>query len=72
MKYRFFGKDIDPACEYCALGRLSSDGKNILCKRKGVTALYYSCRRFKYDPLKRVPKVRPAVAPEFSEKDFEL
>lgn len=72
MKFRFFGKDIQPACEYCALGKLTSDGKNVLCKKKGVTALYYKCRRFRYDPLKRVPKKLPLAHGEFAKEDFEL
>lgn len=72
MKFRFFGKDIEPACEYCALGKLTSDGKNVLCKKKGVTALYYKCRRFRYDPLKRVPKKPPQKVSEYEQKDFEL
>ena len=72
MKFRFFGKNIDPACEYCALGRVTSDGKNVLCKKKGVTALHYKCRRFKYDPLKRVPKKLSLASNEFKKEDFEL
>lgn len=72
MRYKFFGKNIDPACEYCAFGRPSSDTKNILCSKKGVTSTYYSCRRFKYDPLKRVPKQPPRAKDEFKAEDFEL
>ena len=72
MKFKFFGKNIDPACEYCALGKLTSDGKNVLCKKKGVTALYYHCRRFKYDPIKRVPKKPTLKLANLSQQDFEL
>lgn len=72
MKFRFFGKNIEPACEYCVLGKLTSDGKNVLCKKKGVTSLYYKCFRFKYDPLKRIPKKLPQASTEFTKEDFEL
>ena len=72
MKFRFFGKNIEPACEYCALGKLTSDGKNVLCKKKGVTALYYKCRRFRYDPLRRIPKRPLPTTTEFTKEDFEL
>ena len=44
-----------------------------MCIKKGVVPAGYSCRSFKYDPLKRVPP-RPA-APDFSrlkDEDFSL
>ena len=72
MKFRFFGKNIEPACEYCALGKLTSDGKNVLCKKKGVTALHFKCRRFRYDPLRRIPKRPVPTTAEFTKEDFEL
>ena len=32
---KFFDEKIEPRCEYCSKGYLSSDGKNVLCKKKG-------------------------------------
>ena len=29
------------------------------------------CRRFRYDPLKRIPK-RPAALPEYRQEDFSI
>ena len=68
----FFDKKIEPRCEYCSGGYRSSDGKNILCKRKGVVDLGFSCRHFQYDPLLRVPKPSSPAMPEFDPEEFKL
>lgn len=63
--------DIVPACEYCLHGRLSPDGENILCIKRGIMLPYSSCKKYSYDPLKRVPK-RFAGFPQFDASDFKL
>ena len=50
-----YGSSIAPSCSYCAFGSPAPDGKMVLCSRRGVVSPYYSCRRFRYDPLLRVP-----------------
>ena len=55
MASKLFGKNIEPACAYCAHGFWASDHKMILCEKKGVVAPFYHCRKFVYAPLKRVP-----------------
>lgn len=67
-----FQKSIEPRCTYCAKGA-PLEGDTILCPKKGVVSAGFSCRAFKYDPLKRVPPA-PA-APDFSrlkDEDFSL
>lgn len=71
MKKQLFGSQIEPACEYCHKGHKTMDGQMVLCKSKGVVAPYYSCRKFDYDPLKRIP-LRPQPLPEYSQEDFKL
>ncbi len=66
-----FGSRIQPACEYCKHGEPASDGQMILCHNKGIVAPYFTCRKFIYDPLKRVPK-RVHQLPQFSPEDFSL
>ncbi len=66
-----FGATIQPACEYCSLGRRSSDPRMILCEKQGVVSPYFHCRRFDYDPLRRIPR-RPPRLPSFSPEDFSL
>ena len=71
MANKLFGNKVDPACEYCALGKPTADKQMILCSRNGVVSPFYKCRKFTYDPLKRVPRPAPPLR-EFSKKDFSL
>ena len=68
---KLFGARIEPACGYCGIGRETEDGAKILCPKVGVMTPSDSCRKFRYDPLKRVPAaVRPL--PCYRTEDFEL
>lgn len=71
MRRKLYGNSIQPSCELCANGRRSSDGKAVLCAKKGVMPLYHHCRRFCYDPLKRIPFQQPVLA-QYRKEDFEL
>lgn len=66
-----FFKGVEPHCEYCSNGTLSADKKNVLCKKKGVVSLGYSCLSYKYDPLLRIPK-RQAKLSDYNPEDFAL
>lgn len=68
---KLFGKNVEPACSYCELGRPDQDGQMVFCPKNGVVSPYYSCRRFQYAPLKRKPRgVR--LLPKYRPEDFEL
>ncbi len=69
---RFFDKNIEPRCEYCEKGYLSADGKNVLCKKKGVVEKGFSCFSFAYDPILRKPKPSAPVMPQYDPEDFKL
>ena len=63
-----FRKKIPRACAYCQYGtRLNDD--EMLCIRKGIVAVDHKCRKFIYDPCKRVPLKRKAS--DFSKYDAE-
>ena len=64
----------EPRCEYCLRGKLSADGETVLCTKKGVMNKDFSCKKFRYDPLKRVPDTRkPGMADfNFTPDDFAL
>ncbi len=64
-------QDKTPACGICSHGILSPDGETVLCIKTGIRLLDSSCRSFKYDPLKRVPRRAPIVG-GFTEEDFKL
>ena len=60
-----------PACKYCLKAVLTPDKEVILCPKKGSVSADDSCRRFKYDPLKRQPGGVPELG-EFSMEHFTL
>ena len=70
-KRKLFGNDIAPACAYCHFGKPAQDGIMILCSKFGPVAAYYKCKKYIYDPLKRVPKRLPNL-PVFTAEDFQI
>ena len=66
-----FRKELEPRCAYC---RHSSplDDRNVGCYYKGVVGGGYHCRRFRYDPLKRVPPLAAPLRRAYSPDDFKL
>lgn len=67
-----FKKDMDPRCAYCKRAAVL-DEERVMCIRKGVVAADDRCRRFRYDPLKRVPpKPLAANFSHLKEEDFSL
>jgi hypothetical protein len=55
---RLFNKYIEPSCSYCRFGTHIGNGE-IACMKLGVVETNFSCKKFSYDPLKRVPE-RPS------------
>ena len=48
------------------------DGEHMICQKYGVVPVEHHCRKFRYDPLKRVP-ARPKPLPEEDDqKDYSL
>lgn len=47
--------DIDKVCAYCEHAQPLADGDAVLCRHRGVVDCGAHCRKFRYDPLKRVP-----------------
>lgn len=68
-----FRKKLPRDCRYCVYGTLM-DENTILCIKRGVRSLEKKpCRKFSYDPCKRIPP--RAKAPDFEkykEDDFIL
>lgn len=52
---KYFDKKIDPKCDYCQFGKRAKDGNKVLCEKKGLVDCNYSCSKFIYSPLKRIP-----------------
>lgn len=49
-----FGKNIEPRCVYC-VHKSELDDNTGLCDIRGPVNLNFHCRKFRYDPLKRIP-----------------
>ena len=53
MRSKFFDREIDPACRYCAIGTPNVDQDFVLCPKRGVMAAEDHCSAFRYDLLRR-------------------
>lgn len=52
---KYFDKHIEPKCDYCRFGKRAKDGNKVLCEKRGLVDANYSCSKFVYSPLKRIP-----------------
>lgn len=67
-----FRKKIQRSCAYCTHGVSMGNGQ-ILCSRRGFCTESDSCRRFRYDPFKRIPKKEKALDfSRYEKDDFSL
>ncbi len=72
MALKIFNKNTEPQCAFCEYGSPVDDGKTVLCRKMGgIMQAFSKCKKFKYDPLKREPKVI-TFSGEFSKEDFSL
>lgn len=69
---RLFRKKMEKRCEYCAHStRLDED--TVLCAKKGVRGADAKCRKFQYDPCKRVPaKAKALDFEKYNQYDYSL
>lgn len=67
-----FRKRIERRCSYCLRGtRL--DEEQVLCAKKGIRVADSKCWKFKYDPIKRIPKKAKALDfSKYDQEDFSL
>ena len=67
-----FRKEIEPRCAYCKRGEQIND-REVACVKRGIVPVEDSCRRFRYDPLKRVPPRPVALSTErLQQTDFSI
>ena len=67
-----FRKKIERSCSYCLYGAHLENGR-ILCAKKGVKTEEDKCRRFRYDPCKRIPvKAKAMDFSRYDNEDFSL
>ena len=67
-----FRKKIAPNCSYC-LHCTKLNDEQVLCTKRGVMPLYGQCRRFRYDPCKRIPgKPKALDLGKYEHEDYSL
>jgi len=52
---KYFSKSIPPKCDYCHFGKRAKAGNKVVCEKCGLVDCSYSCGKFVYSPLKRIP-----------------
>lgn len=67
-----FRKNMEPRCGYCKFAAAAEPGLVVCCK-KGIRPETAHCRKFRYDPLKRMPP-KPQIADfeKYDKRDFSL
>lgn len=71
MPKSVFNKKLPHSCEYCVYGTRLEFSNEVLCKKRGVTEFRDHCRKYKYDPLKRIPQM-PQISENYNPEDFKL
>ncbi|MBR5923069.1 MAG: hypothetical protein IKZ59_04665 [Clostridia bacterium] len=71
MSGKMFDKSIKKSCVWCIYGKKSEYSDEVFCKKRGVTSSFDSCRKYKYDPLKRIPD-NSGIGGDYSPEDFKL
>ena len=67
-----FRKKIAKSCSYCSHGT-KIDEEQVLCVKKGVVPVNGKCRKFNYDPCKRVPlKPKALNFDKYNNEDYSL
>jgi hypothetical protein len=67
-----FRKKIERCCAYCQFGG-KADEDTIVCAKKGLRAPDSKCRKFRYDPIKRIPpKAKALDFSKYDGQDFSL
>ena len=67
-----FDKKIDPCCAYCRNGTDMGFGE-VACVKCGIMESSGFCKKFRYEPTKRVPPPGPRFdSSDLSEEDVTL
>lgn len=67
-----FRKKITRSCSYCQHGAAMGEDQ-ILCTKRGIVSIFYSCGKFRYNPCKRIPhKMKTLDFHKYEDTDFSL
>lgn len=71
MAIKLFKNDTQAQCGCCEHAQITESGDVVCRKIGGVMQLHSKCKKYKYDPLKREPKLL-LFNGEYSKEDFEI
>ena len=54
--------EMPHVCAFCEKSVQLCDEDSMLCKKNGIVPASHKCKKFVYDPLKRVPAAPPKMA----------
>lgn len=67
-----FRKKMPRSCSYCQHGTILNEDE-VLCAKRGVVCTNRTCRKFAYDPCKRIPpKAKASDFQRYEQEDFSL
>lgn len=67
-----FRRKIEKSCSYC-MHAAKLNNEQVLCAKKGIVDRFGACRKFCYDPCKRIPlKMKAPDFSQYTESDFSL
>jgi len=67
-----FRKNIARSCAYCRFSTVLNE-HYILCSKKGAVSAERSCRKFSYDPCRRIPpKAKASDFTKYNVEDYSL
>lgn len=67
-----YNDKLPPMCLYCARGK-EGPMDHILCAIHGPVSYDYHCKKYQYDPRKRIPpKKRRNLPEDFTAEDFTI
>ncbi len=68
---KMFNKDVTKKCAHCLHSTPLAGGDEMACKIKGIVGFDDLCKKYQYDPLKRVPKAQK-LEEDYHPDNFEL
>ena len=68
----YIQSEYPKCCRVCEKGKLSFDASSVLCPKMGIMDPDDCCKKFIYDPLKRVPHQKKNPVSDFTSEDFTL
>ena len=67
-----YSPDIEKKCATCQFGTLVEGTLDVMCKKKGMVAHNFICKKYKYDIFKKKVRRKKALDNQFTAEDFSI